>query len=272
LGDVQDAKAPLSSEHSNVEDSVALNVNVADVDAVGPLGPESIVVSGGVVSGASAVVNDQLTVDASGLPAASVTPPDPLGSVAVYVVAGSRAAVGSSVAVCVVASYVTLAATAGPPLGDNVNELDVNDEASIASENVAATFVDVCTLPAPSAGETACTVGAVRSTAHVRLAGVGSTFPAASRARTWNVCAPPVTVYVFGVVHEANVPLSSEHSNVADASSAENVKVAVVEEVVPVGPESIVVSGAPVSTVTCTADELADLLPAVSVAVAVSEC
>ena len=191
---MQDVNGPLSSEHANVDGSVALNVNVAEVEAVGPVGPESIDVSGGVVSAASAVVNDQVTVAASGLPAASVTPPDPLGSVAVYVVAGSSGSVGSSVAVRVVASYVTVAATAGPTVDDSVNEADVTEAESIGSENVAATFVDVCTFPAPSAGETAWTVGGVRSTVHVRPAGVESTFPAASRARTWNVCVPSVTV------------------------------------------------------------------------------
>jgi hypothetical protein len=48
---VQFAKLPPSSEHLNVEPaSLEENVNVADVLVVGEAGPESIVVSGGVVS------------------------------------------------------------------------------------------------------------------------------------------------------------------------------------------------------------------------------
>ena len=34
------------------------------------------------------------------------------------------------------------------------------------------------------------TVGATESTVHERLAGLASVLPAASVARTWNVCAP----------------------------------------------------------------------------------
>src|ERR1043166_4716887 len=50
-GVVHDAKAPTSTEHSNVEPaSVDVNVNTCDVDAVLPGGGDVIVVSGAVTS------------------------------------------------------------------------------------------------------------------------------------------------------------------------------------------------------------------------------
>ena len=50
------AKSPPSSEHSNVDAGSSLeNANVGVESLVGPLGPESIVVSGGEVSAASIV-------------------------------------------------------------------------------------------------------------------------------------------------------------------------------------------------------------------------
>ena len=52
------AKAAPSSRHWNVEPgSLEENANVASVEVVVPLGPESIVVSGGVVSGGVVAVN-----------------------------------------------------------------------------------------------------------------------------------------------------------------------------------------------------------------------
>ena len=57
--------------------------------------------------------------------------------------------------------------------------------------------------------------GAAVSTVKVREAGVGSTLPAVSRARTSNVCAPCARfVYACGDVHGANAALSRRHSNV----------------------------------------------------------
>jgi len=61
-------KLPESSLHSNVDpDSLEENVNVAEVDAVVPEGPESIVVSGAVAS----IVQVRVAGLASVLPAAS---------------------------------------------------------------------------------------------------------------------------------------------------------------------------------------------------------
>ena len=88
------------------------------------------------------------------------------------------------------------------------------------------------------------------TTVQLWLAGMGSTLPVASVARTWNVCAPLARrVYVTGEVQLVKDPLSSLQAKVA-VSVAVKVKLAVVEPAVPVGPEVIVVSGGVLSTVT----------------------
>ena len=72
--------------------------------------------------------------------------------------------------------------------------------------------------------------------------------PAPSVARTEKVCAPSARELCdLGEAHEAQLPLSSLHSNVEPLSFAEKPKLALVEVVVPEGPESIAVSGAVVS-------------------------
>ena len=82
-GDAQSAAAPPSTTQLNVAGvSVAENVIDADADATVPLGAE-MVVSGGVRSGAAAVVKVQVWSVARGLPATSVTPPAPPRTVAV---------------------------------------------------------------------------------------------------------------------------------------------------------------------------------------------
>ena len=49
-------------------------------------------------------------------------------------------------------------------------------------------------------------------TVKLRLAGVGSTLPARSMARTSKVCGPSESAEVVnGVVHEANTPASTRH-------------------------------------------------------------
>ena len=58
--------------------------------------------------------------------------------------------------------------------------------------------------------------GGVVSTVKVRLAGVRSTFPAASSARTSKVCEPSVSATVVnGEVQAVNAPPSTRHWNVA---------------------------------------------------------
>jgi hypothetical protein len=137
---------------------------------------------------------------------------------------------------------------------------------------------DTVTLPVlltlPSAGLVMTgAAGAIVSTVHVRVAGVGSVLPAESVARTAKVWEPsPRPVYVRGDVHAVNAAPSRLHSNVAAGSSAEKLNVAVVNAVEPSGPEPIVVFGATVSTTTVRAFEAADVLPAASVAFAVYVC
>jgi hypothetical protein len=56
--------------------------------------------------------------------------------------------------------------------------------------------------------------GPVTSTVKARAAGVGSTLPAASRARTAKVCGPSGTLGAYGEVQALNAPPSIAHSNV----------------------------------------------------------
>lgn len=72
--------------------------------------------------------------------------------------------------------------------------------------------------PALADGLPGCAVidvsGAVVSTVQPFWAGVGSTLPAASMARTRNVCAPSVSPErISGLVHATKLPPSSWHSN-----------------------------------------------------------
>ncbi len=108
--------------------------------------------------------------------------------------------------------------------------------------------------------------GATTATVNVREAGVASTLPAASLARTENVCSPSARfVYACGDVHAANAALSRRHSNVAPGSlvKANDAEFVVM---VPVGPLVIVVSGAAVSTVNVRVAGEPSTLPAASLA------
>lgn len=88
------------------------------------------------------------------------------------------------------------------------------------------------------------------TTVQLWLAGVASTLPVVSVARTLKVCAPLARrVYVTGEVQLVKDPLSNLQAKVA-VSVAVKVKLAVDEATVPVGPEVIVVSGGVLSTVT----------------------
>src|SRR5918996_1377403 len=108
--------------------------------------------------------------------------------------------------------------------------------------------------------------GAAVSTVIARLAGLVSVLPAASVARTSNVCAPSASAAVVcGDVQAANTAASTRHWKLAPAS-LENPNVGVESFVSPVGPESIVVCGAAVSTVIARLAGLVSVLPAASVA------
>jgi hypothetical protein len=80
------------------------------------------------------------------------------------------------------------------------------------------------------------------------VAGVASVLPAASAARTSNVCDRlDSPVYDFGDEHAPQPDPSSWHSNVEPVSDDEKEKLADEPDTVPLGPESIVVSGGVVS-------------------------
>ena len=92
--------------------------------------------------------------------------------------------------------------------------------------------------------------------------------PAASVARTSNVCEPSASAAVVnGDVQDAKAAASTRHSNVEPASVEVNVNVGVLSLVEPRGPAVIVVSGAVVSTrEACSVAGVASMLPAASVA------
>ena len=110
------------------------------------------------------------------------------------------------------------------------------------------------------------------STVHVRVAGDGSTLPAASFALTENVCAPDASpAAALGDEQADQSSASSLHSKPEPGSVEENSKDAVLEVVVPAGPKVIkvsggVVSGTVVSTVHVRVAGEASMLPAESVA------
>lgn len=62
------------------------------------------------------------------------------------------------------------------------------------------------------------------TTLNVAFAGEGSTFPAASTARTSKECLPRFTFARFGDVHALNAAPSSRHSKVEPDSSESNSK------------------------------------------------
>ena len=96
--------------------------------------------------------------------------------------------------------------------------------------------------------------GVVSWTVQVRAAGVASTFPAASMARTRNVWLPAARpVWAVGELHAVYAVVeSSEHSNLDPASLDVNPKLAEVDVTVPDGPEEIVVCGGVVSLLSMT--------------------
>jgi hypothetical protein len=107
--------------------------------------------------------------------------------------------------------------------------------------------------------------GAVTSIANDRDAGVGSMVPASSTARTSNVWAPSERPgYPLGEVHEPQLPESSRHSKVEPSSFEEKLNAGLALATVPVGPESIWVCGATVSTVNERAAGVVSVLPAAS--------
>ena len=115
--------------------------------------------------------------------------------------------------------------------------------------------------------------GGVVSTVKERVAGVASWFPAASSAlkvAVWGPSDRPVKV--FGDVQSAKGSESILHWTLAvsEAGVPLKVKVAWLVAMVPVGPESIVVSGGVVSTVKVRVAGVASWFPAASSALKVA--
>jgi len=141
-------------------------------------------------------------------------------------------------------SYVTDALIAWPPAGLSEKVEAEMLAGSIGSENVAVTVLFTATLVAFEPGTVESTVGAVVSTTQLRLAGDESVTPEAV-ARTWKVCEPSARdEYDRGEVQAANGAPSSAHSNDDPEMLEVKLNEALVLDVVPDGPEVIVVSGA----------------------------
>src|SRR5204863_5921048 len=112
------------------------------------------------------------------------------------------------------------------------------------------------------------TVGGPESITQVKLAGVGSEFPARSLARTSNVWLPSVSAgeMVSGLEQNTQLLLSMRHSNVEPDSFELKVNVGVVLPEGLDGPESIVVFGAVRSIVQEWVAGVGSTFPAPSVA------
>src|SRR4051794_3358791 len=115
------------------------------------------------------------------------------------------------------------------------------------------------------------------STVHVRLAGVGSVFPAGSMARTSTVCWPPASSPSFQLAPQGPqatvstlslVSLSRRHSYVEPGSLEVELNVGVRSVDLPPssGPTAIVVSGGSASTVNARAAGVESSLPSVDFA------
>jgi hypothetical protein len=239
-----------SKRHSNVEGlSELVKVIVVLLTLIGPFAPPVTVVSGAVVS----TVNDAVAGDASGVPRLSVARTEN-----VYDPSASELYAFGDVH----AAYVPVVEPGPSSLHWNVDpglvEPNPNDGDALFVAPVGPLVIEVS--------------GAEVSTVNARVAGVASTLPAPSAARTENAYEPSASgPTIRGEVQLTYVPVappgpSSLHSNAEPGSELENPNDGDAWFVVPDGPESIVVSGAAVSTVKgCVAGD-ASTLPAGSVA------
>jgi hypothetical protein len=248
-GELQEVNEAVSTRHWKVAVSLAENSNVGVESLLGPVGPAVIVVSGGVES-PGCTVQEELAGVASGLPAASRARTwnwcEPIATV--YVAGEEQDA------------------NAAPS-----SEHSKLDPVSVDVNSNCAVVLDVV------AGGPAVIVvwGATVSTVMLRPAGLASTFPAESIARTSKVCAPWVSVdVVWGEEQGANDAESTRHWKV-DVSLAVNSYVGVVSFVGPLGPAVMVVSGGVVSaacTVQARLADVASVLPAASRACTSNAC
>jgi len=109
--------------------------------------------------------------------------------------------------------------------------------------------------------------GGAVSTVNILESGDVSTLPKESLARTSKMWEPSErVVYSLGLVQAVYAAPSIRHSNVAPASGEEKPKEALFTAIVPDGPESMVVSGAVLSTVQVRLAGVASMLAAASVA------
>ena len=213
-------------------------MKVAPVCWTDPVGPESIVVCGAVVS----TVQLRVAGDGSTLPAASRPRTEK---------------------VCDPSASPLSARGDAHAAHGSVSSLHSSNPASVAeNEKLAA---PEATVPAgPDAIDVS---GGVASTVHVRVAGDGSRLPATSVARTDHVCDPSDNpLSARGDAHATQAPVSSLHSKLAAVSVAENEKLAALEATVPDGPVTIDVSGGVVSTVQLRVAGDGSTLPAASTA------
>ena len=220
FGEVQSVKGSVSIRHWILAVSpglAELNRKVASSVAMVPEGPESMTVSGAVVS----TVKDLVAGVGSWFPAAS-------SALKVAVWGPSERPVKDfgevqSVKGSVSIRHWILAVSPG------LAELNRKVASSVAM--------------VPEGPESMTVSGAVVSTVKDLVAGVGSWFPAESMALTSKVWGPSVSAaIVSGLVQGEKASASTRHSKSAPGSE-ENSKLGVGSLVVPVGPESIVVSG-----------------------------
>ena len=220
LGLKQGEKGSVPTRHSKVAPASEENSKLGVASPVGPLGPESIVVSGAVVSTVKVLVAGV----ASWFPAASSAL-----KVAVWgpserpvkVLGDEQSAKGSES----IRHWIFAVSEAGVP------------------EKVKVAWLVVMVPVGP---ESIVVSGAVVSTVKVLVAGVASWFPAASSAlkvAVWGPSERPVKV--LGDEQSAKGSESIRHwiFAVSEAGVPEKVKVAWLVVMVPVGPESIWVSG-----------------------------
>src|SRR6201999_2677108 len=189
-GDVQAAYAALSSEHSNVEPtSVAVNANDAVVAFVLAGGVVPIVVFGAAVS----IVHVYVSGEPSGLP---------------------NGAIARTRNVCVPAlSPVRLRGDVHRANGALSSE---HWNVEPTSFEVNANVAEVSSVGFGGWLVMSVSGGVASRTFHVREAGVSSTLPAASTARTRSVWSPYVRPEICsGEEQLSNAALSSEHSNSA---------------------------------------------------------
>ena len=121
--------------------------------------------------------------------------------------------------------------------------------ASVGSEELKAKVISVDLVRLPSAGPESMVVsGAVASSVKLRVAGVRSSLPARSTARTWRFTGPSSTTRATPLSQASQAPPLIEHSKVP-SSVEPNSKVGSLVSEPSSGPETMVVSGWTLSTV-----------------------